>query len=205
MLHLETIDSKALELLRSLQSIQELSELRLVGGTALALQLGHRKSIDLDLFGIINSDYLSISKSLDEVGSVTVLQKSNNINVFLIDNVKVDIVNYHYSWLEKSIVKNRIIMADKKDIAAMKLAAITGRGTKKDFIDLYFLLQVFTLKQVLNFYTHKYHDGSVFLVLKSLSYFDDAEQDPEPTMLIPISWVVIKNFIKETVEEYLRG
>ena len=96
------------------------------------------------------------------------LKKSPNINIFIINNIKVYIVNYPYPWIEKPLVTNSIIMADKSDIAAMKLAAITGRGTKKDFIDLYFLLKYFTLAEMLTFYKQKYSDGSEFLVMKSL-------------------------------------
>jgi hypothetical protein len=70
----------------------------------------------------------------------------------MIENIKVDIVNYPYSWLDEMICENDIVLATDKDIAAMKLAAITNRGTKKDFIDLYFLLKKYTLKQILSFY-----------------------------------------------------
>ncbi|MCF8297643.1 MAG: nucleotidyl transferase AbiEii/AbiGii toxin family protein [Saprospiraceae bacterium] len=203
MLHYETVDSKTLGLLKILQQIPELSNLRLVGGTALALQLGHRKSIDLDLFGDINSDSITISQQLDKIGSVTVLKKSKNINIYLIDNIKVDIVNYHYKWLESSNIVDELVLAGKKDIAAMKLAAITGRGTKKDFIDLFFLLEHYKLDEIFSFYMQKYHDGSLFLVLKSLLYFDDAEQDESPVMLIDTNWELVKQEIKLKVENYL--
>jgi len=203
MLHYETIDSKTLGLLKRLQKIPELSKLRLVGGTALALQLGHRKSIDIDLFGNINSDIITISKKLDEIGSLTVLKKSKNINIYLIDNIKVDIVNYHYKWLESSNIVDELVIAGKKDIAAMKLAAITGRGTKKDFIDLFFLLESYQFDEVFGFYMQKYHDGSPFLVLKSLLYFDDAEQDVSPVMLIDKSWELIKQEIQSKVENFI--
>ncbi len=204
MLHYETIDPKTLGLLKKIQQIPELLKLRLVGGTALSLQLGHRKSIDIDLFGNINSDNLTISKNLDKIGKVTVLKRSKNINIYLIDNVKVDIVNYHYKWLVNSYIEDGLILADKKDIAAMKLAAITGRGTKKDFIDLFFLLEHFELDEILRFYTQKYHDGSQFLVLKSLLYFEDAEQDENPVMLKDIDWQGIKQKIKFTVEKFIK-
>jgi len=117
MLHYNTVDATTLELLISLQKLPVFSELRLVGGTSLALQIGHRKSIALDLFGTLNADELSINKSLKKIGSVQLLNKTENINIYLINDIKVDIVNYHYEWLEKSIISEGITLAGKKDIA----------------------------------------------------------------------------------------
>jgi len=204
MLHYKTIDSKTLELLKRLQKIPALSEMRLAGGTSLALQIGHRKSIDIDLFGNIQGDEYTITKSLDNLGKVTTLKKSENITIFLIDHIKVDLVNYHYPWIEKPVEEDDLVLAGQNDIAAMKLAAITGRGTKKDFVDLFFLLQKFSLKEMITFYNQKYKDGSEFLVIKSLSYFDDADEDEDPVMLNPFDWIVAKNNIKNHLKTYLK-
>ena len=95
-------------------------------------------------------------------------------------------------------------MACLEDIAAMKVSAITGRGTKKDFIDLHFLLTRFDISQILTFYKQKYPEGSEFLVLKSLTYFEDAEKDETPLMLMPHSWSEIKSSIRTTLQEFLR-
>lgn len=203
MLFFETIDPRTLDLLIKLQKASVFSDLRLVGGTALALQIGHRKSIDLDLFGNITADEYEISKVLAEIGETTVLRKTKNINVYLIEGLKVDIVNYHYPWLEEPVTESRLILAGMKDIAAMKLAAITGRGTKKDFIDLFFLLEHFSLSQMLGFYSQKYSDGSEFLVLKSLAYFEDADADEEPVMLKTRNWIEMKSCIISALERYL--
>ena len=115
----------------------------------------------------------------------------------------MDIVNYPYPWLEDEITTDGLRLADSKDIVAMKLAAITGRGTRKDFIDLYFLLKQYSLREALSFYEEKYSDGSVFLVLKSLTYFDDANHDQSPLMLQQINWDIIKKTIVSAVEEFL--
>jgi nucleotidyltransferase AbiEii toxin of type IV toxin-antitoxin system len=205
MLQYKTIDPKALELLKKLQNLSAFSDLRLVGGTSLALQIGHRKSIDLDLFGNLDADEFTVSKKLNDLGSVSVLKKSENINIYSIDGIKVDIVNYPYPWLQKVIVEDNLRLADARDIAAMKLSAITNRGTKKDFIDLFFLLKEFTLSRILGFYSRKYHDGSEFLVLKSLSYFDDAEKEESPNMLIDIDWNEIKKYICIVLDNYLKA
>jgi hypothetical protein len=204
MLHFDAVDPPTLELLEELQNLPVLRELRLVGGTSLALQTGHRKSIDLDLFGSLQSDELAITKSLGKLGKVQLLNKTENIKIYLVNKIKVDIVNYHYEWLEKPLISGNLKLAGKKDIAAMKLAAITGRGTKKDFIDIYFLLQKFSLKEMLGFYSKKYYDGSEFLVLKSLSYFDDAETEENPLMLLPANWNIVKKKITQTLDKYIK-
>lgn len=177
-------------------SCEELENLHLVGGTALALQLGHRKSIDLDLFGEIDFEDIDSAMLFKRFQKVDTLKRSKNINIFNINNIKVDIVNYSYPWLCDYHVHNKVIrIANIRDIAAMKLAAVTGRGSKKDFIDIYFLLQKFSLKQMLSFYNEKYFDGSEYLVLKSMTYFDDANHDTDPIMLMPVEWRKIKETI----------
>lgn len=202
MLHYATIDTSTLEILKRLQQIPAFINLRLVGGTALALQTGHRKSIDIDLFGSLNADEITISNALRDFKNVTLLQKTENIRIYTIEGIKVDIVNYPYPWLSPQLELDDLRLAGPKDIAAMKLAAITGRGTKKDFIDIAYLLRQFSLKEILDFYNQKYYDGSEFLVLKSLAYFDDADPEQDPFMLHAMNWEDIKKFIIENLEGY---
>jgi len=113
-----------------------------------------------------------------------------------------EFVNYSYPWLQSQLVIDGIRLAGVEDIAAMKLAAITGRGSRKDFIDLYFIFQKFNLNELLNFYKKKYFDGSEYLVLKSLTYFADAENDIDVEMIKDVSWVKIKANILEAVNMY---
>lgn len=96
MLHLETIEPKALELLRKLQDLAIFEDCRLVGGTALALQLGHRKSVDLDIFGTIDAGPEDIRDACRELGHLEISKISDNINIYWLDGVKVDCVNYPY-------------------------------------------------------------------------------------------------------------
>ncbi len=199
MLHFNTIYPETLELLKKLQSYYDFKELRLVGGTSLALQIGHRISIDIDLFGQIEFDDMLLFKLSKDFDSFIHIKKSKNINIFTINNIKVDFVNYPYPWLNKSVEEKNIVMASLPDIAAMKLSAISGRGSKKDFIDIYYLLQYYSLNQMLGFYKQKFNDGSEFLVMRSLSYFEDAENSEMPIMINTVDWNDVKKSIKAEV------
>ena len=182
MLYLETVESSTLELLKKLQRLPVLEQTRLVGGTALALQLGHRKSIDLDFFGTVDCEAEYLRESIAGIASLTILKESPHIHIYIVDGIKVDIVNYKYPWLDDVVLEQGLRLASVSDIAAMKITAIIGRGTKKDFIDIAFLLHHFSLEEILHFYAAKYNDSSVFMAMKSLAYFDDAEADPMPDM-----------------------
>ncbi len=205
MLHLETIDSPTLVLLNRIMQMPEFSGLNLVGGTSLALQIGHRKSIDLDLFGHIELDDYGFVNVLSRFESVQLINKTANIKTYLINQIKVDFVNYPYSWLQPYQTIDGIRLAAKSDIAAMKLSAITGRGTKKDFIDLAFLLKEFPLEMMFRYYHQKFPDGSEFMVLKSLTYFEDAEKDHLPVMLKKIDWETIKSEIITETKNFLKS
>ena len=202
MLQYKTIEPGTLQLLKELHASPFFEGTRLVGGTALALQLGHRSSIDLDFFGSIQASSEDIRDFLSEEHSITIVKESRNINIYLIDGIKVDIVNYRYQWIDTPVVGDGFVLAGLKDIAAMKIAAVVGRGTKKDFIDLYFLLQHFSLHEILDFYMQKYPDGSLFIAMKSLSYFEDAEADPMPVMFDDVSWEDVKVFIRQSIVSY---
>mgnify|MGYP000264973411 CR=1 FL=1 len=124
MLHYETVDTGTLALLKKLQSLSIFNEMRLVGGTSLALQIGHRKSIDIDLFGNLQVEYENLIDELKTIGEVVPLKNSKNIHSLLINDIKVDIVNYEYKWLENKIIHENIYLATIQDIAAMKLNCI---------------------------------------------------------------------------------
>jgi hypothetical protein len=201
MLHKSAVQPELLRVLEKLMKIEIFSDLRLVGGTALALQIGHRESVDIDLFGTI--DFEEQEKNIEFQGNVEVLKKSKNINVLSINDIKVDIVNYRYPWISPIIEENNYRLASIKDIGAMKLNAITGRGTKKDFVDLYYLLKMFSLEELFYFYSEKFDDGNLFLVKKSLAYFYDAESEPMPIMKEKITWEEIKLYLQDLTRKFL--
>jgi len=200
MLQICTVTPDTLELLKKLQSMSELADTRLVGGTALAFHLGHRLSIDLDLFGRFEQETITNALSANSFNSFYVLSETNVVKHYLINQIKVDIVCYEqYQWLEKPLIEDQIRVAGLKDIAAMKIAAIANRGSKKDFIDLFFLLNIFDIQEIIEFYKTKYSFSEVFFAIRSLSYFDDAEKDEMPKMYIQTNWQDVKKRITAEV------
>jgi hypothetical protein len=200
-LHTDTVAEPTLQLLKKIQSIPLFCRLRLVGGTALALQIGHRNSIDLDLFGTMNFSQEELEHELKNNSlTYTIRSCSKLIRTIMIENVKVDFVDYSMvKWLEPQIEWNGIHLAGLKDIGAMKISAIAGRGTKKDFIDLFFLLKYFDLTQLIEFYQHKFDIDDIFHVVRSLTYFEDAEEYPQPQMYVGFNWKTAKKHIREMV------
>ena len=202
MLSFQTIEPHTLELLRSLMTMPLLSGTRLVGGTSLALQYGHRNSVDLDFFGSLDDDLLAFRDSLESISHVNVIKETKTIRIYDIDGVKIDFVDYsRYPWLTDAVEEVGLRLASPKDIAAMKVNAIEGRGTRKDFIDIYFLLQHYSLNEILGFYQEKYPEHSLFRALMSLSYFDDAEKQMMPKMFASVSWDEMKAYIIKEVEK----
>ena len=202
MLHYSTIHPKTLQLLKDLQEIEFLNEYFLVGGTSLALQIGHRISIDLDLFAYSDMEVSPVLDYINHLGKVRVVNQTPKILNLFIDDIKVDFVSYRYKFIDSPINIDNLKLATIQDIAAMKLSAIAGRGSRKDFIDLYFILEQFTLPQIFDFYNSKFPDGTDFLVFKCLTYFDDAEIEPMPKMLKQINWNEIKNRIVKEVKTH---
>ncbi|GHT23832.1 hypothetical protein FACS189430_07730 [Bacteroidia bacterium] len=206
MLQTTTLAERTLVLLKQLQQLPELQTLRLVGGTALALQLGHRKSVDLDFFGAFDMSREELVDAIKKRGfEVLSKNESSSIHLLEIDKVKVDIVRYRYEWLDAPVEEDGVRMAGLKDISAMKMAAITNRGSRKDFVDVYFLLQHFPLSQIMELYLKKYPDGSLFNVMRSLIYFVDAEEKPMPDMLVDVSWDNMKSAIQKEVAIYSKS
>ena len=202
MLSFRTIVPHTLELLRHLMAESYLQGCRLVGGTALALQYGHRSSVDLDMFGDVPDDDQALLEILDGFGKVQGQKTSKYIKTFVIDNIKVDFVNYsHYPWIDGVVAEDGLRLASPKDIAAMKIGAIEGRGSKKDFFDLYFLLQHYTLEEILGFYLQKYPQYSMFRVRMSLIYFEDAENQDDPKLFEKVDWETVKATIAEAVRK----
>lgn len=203
MLRHETVEPSTFALLKQLQALPFLSGVRLVGGTALALQLGHRKSVDLDLFGFWNPEE-ALQKHLAGFRNVKKTGGQEKMQFYQIDNVKVDFVTYPFAWLDPPVEEDGVRLAGVRDIGAMKLLAITKRGAKKDFVDLYFLLKRFSVSEMVGWFKEKYPAFDWFIVMRSLAYFEDADNDLPPTMLVPFDWEEAKATIREAVRAYAR-
>ena len=201
MLHYKSVSAELLELLEFIMNQREFDEFNLVGGTSLALQMGHRISIDIDLFGASEIDEDLFLEVLKKFGTVQVIKKSKNILICSVNGIKVDFVNYQYRLLESPLLEGNMRLVKKKDIAAMKVNAIAGRGSIKDFIDFYFLLNEFSINEMIGFYLQKYPDGSEFMVRKSLTYFDDADNEEAPIMFQSITWKEIKKTILLNIDK----
>lgn len=203
MLSIQSVKPDTLELLRAISKQPEVQETRLVGGTALALQYGHRQSVDLDFFGRLPEDKDVLIDAVKRIGDVTVLNRSKIILQMVVNQVKVDFVDYsRYPWIDEPICGDGCVLASDKDIAAMKVNAIMGRGTRKDFIDLYALLQRYSLAEIMGFYQHKYPEFSEYRALLSMTYFDDAEMQDLPIMFIDTPWETMKKVIIKAVNAY---
>lgn len=211
---MEIKDNKAvgksqIELLEKLMSLEELSEYCLVGGTNLALRYEHRISIDLDIFRYNPSanieENMAISNMIKKVFPTAEIISINKIGIFLyIGEVKVDIIEYPFPFFEVEIIKG-IRLASKSDISAMKISAITNRGSRKDFYDLHELLKEFTLKEIIDDYQRKYNIDNLEMAKRSLIYFEDANNEKERNnkviSLINESWENIKDDIERKYNE----
>jgi predicted nucleotidyltransferase component of viral defense system len=202
MLQTQTIQPELLELLKKIMSSSIFNGFNLVGGTSLALQIGHRFSVDIDMFGLGEIDEFEFVDELSNFGKVIVIKKSKNVLILSVNGIKVDFVNYKYPLLEEIAIIENIRLVSDKDIAAMKLNAIAGRGSRKDFIDLHYLLQKYSLKEMISFYNTKYEDGSEFMVLKSLTYFEDAEYEEIPILFQKLDWAEIKLAIQKALNDF---
>ncbi len=179
-----------------------LSSFYLSGGTALSLQLGHRESEDLDFFSRDKFVPELIEQHLRTLGTLSETELSKGtVNTYL-DGVKLQFLEYPYRLLKPFIEWEHIQVSSVYDIACTKLQTISMRGSKKDFIDLYFLLQNMTLDSLLSDSKMKYaeSDYSEAHILKSLVYFDDADEQPMPRMHKEVSWDHVKLSMVEAVK-----
>ncbi len=207
MLHTETITPETLELLKQIQALPEFAALRLVGGTSLALRLGHRLSIDLDLFGEWPEE-ADLHAALARLGDARKVAwaPGGKMQFFYVNGIKLDCVTCaNSSWLDPHEDFQGIRLATIRDIAAMKVNAITNRGTRKDFVDLAFLLEQYSINEILEWYVKKYPETNPAQAMRSLCYFADAEQQPMPRMLKPFDWEAAKTKIQSEVRNSLHN
>ena len=189
-------------------TLSSLQPFTLVGGTALALRYGHRSSVDLDLFFHEKFDHTIIENELiSEFGSDFDYESGHKkFGIFCyIQKIKVDIVYFPHLPIAEFVTEDQIRMYSSADIAAMKIQAILGRAQKKDFWDLYELLQHYPLQQLMDWHKLKYPSQMLAISIpNAITYFADADESDTPVSFKGQTWELVKAAIKRTVSEYLR-
>jgi hypothetical protein len=194
--HREVITEAVERVLAELERSSVLSPFYLAGGTGLALQLGHRRSQDLDFFSADLFEEDALVQRVQKVGGFSLTAKAPHTLHAVIEGVKVSFLGYAYPVLFplKKFLGTRL--ADPRDIACMKISAIASRGTKRDFVDLFMLARELHLVPLLDLFHRKFTEApyNTVHVLKSLTFFEDAEKDPDPDMLVAVPWQEVKQF-----------
>jgi predicted nucleotidyltransferase component of viral defense system len=203
-MYTQTLPVKTANLLRLFTQKKPdfISSFYLSGGTALSLQLGHRESEDLDFFSREQFVPDLVEQQLHIFGALSETELAKGTVNTYIDGVKLQFLVYPYRLLEPLVAWEEIHLSSVEDIACTKLQTVGMRSSKKDFIDLYFLLQHSTLNTLLDDTKKKYaeSDYSETHILKSLVYFDDADAQPMPRMHKDVSWEQVKKTIIEAVK-----
>jgi predicted nucleotidyltransferase component of viral defense system len=188
-------------------ALEALSPFSLVGGTALALRYGHRSSVDLDLFFHERFDYKLLAEELNDKFGDDFEQESGHKQFGLfcyVKKVKVDIVYYPYVPIDDIEVTDTIRMYGSKDICAMKVQAMLGRGRKKDFWDLQELLRHYSLAEMIAFHKQKYPSQMLAISIpNAITYFTDAEESEDPVSFKGQTWNSVKKGIQKAVRDYL--
>lgn len=174
------------------------SQAYLAGGSSLALQLGHRRSYDLDFYTREKLLAENLASQLAKIGTFkTTLLKPPHTLMGEFNHVKVSIFRYDYPLLQPLFNFKGINLAPISDIAAMKLTAIGGRATKRDYVDVYTITQKRSLEKQFEWYEKKFGKlgNNLYVIIKALGYFEDAEDDKMPKMFVDLTWEQVKNFL----------
>lgn len=203
-MHDETLAKETSIFLHKITSKSFLKPFYLSGGTALALHLGHRESEDLDFFTTADFDPAQIQQQLEIISPLSSVEQSQGTLNCHAGIVQLQFLHYPYSLIAKPVTWKNINISSVEDIACTKLLTIGSRGSKKDFIDLYFILQEYSLNELFRLLTKKYPktDYNQVHLLKSLVYFEDAELQPMPRMHIKKSWDEVKSQILRAVKRF---
>lgn len=207
MLQIETVEPHTFSILKQLMEMPELRDFSLVGGTALSLLYGHRKSVDLDFFSNKPFENTSIIHALEKKFKKAFDNKSTNprFGIFcFIDEVKIDIVRHPHPLIRALQNIEGIRLFSTEDIIAMKVQAILGRGKKKDFWDIAELLNHFSVADFIRFHKEKYATQNLLITVpQAITYFADAEESEDPLSLRNQTWEGVQKFINTKVSKYL--
>lgn len=194
-----------------LRDLPRIKDFFLAGGTALALQLGHRTSVDFDFFSptnpVLDDWRQSVIADLEARGKVEIQSQNDGTLLLRFENVPMSFFRYPYPFIASPLVENNLRIASMLDIGLMKMAAIIGRGRKRDFIDLYFIAQQIPLDELFTHSAEKFPNVRDFAIqaARALVYFEDAEPDPLPRMFKPIEWNRVKKFFAREIARISKG
>lgn len=198
MRHPSAVPLALLKTLEGLQAPLLHSGFALAGGTSLALRLGHRLSVDLDFFTVDPFDPEALAGRLGH-GQDHITGMATGTLQLRVNGVKVEFLRHAYPQLAPHDGGEGVRMWSLQDVVAMKLNAVSNRGSKKDFYDLVALLEHFRLPDMLGLYKAKYRPASMMMVIRSLAWFEDAEAEPDPISLNKTSWVEVRAKIAAAV------
>ena len=202
-LHFEILSQGQARLLPRLTPLRDRG-FYLAGGTALALQLGHRTSVDFDFYSTEPFEPEPLLSEMNRlVKRTTQVQVKANTLILECDKVQTSAFYYPYRLLKPPVETGDVLLASVEDIAAMKIIAIIQRGRRRDFIDIYYLIAKFGLKRLLALTERKYPDFNLYLALQALTYFEDAERENEiRTIRTRASWKIVKNSVTAEVKRF---
>lgn len=203
MLHKETVETATLDLIKHLMSDPVFLPFRLVGGTALALMIGHRISVDIDFFSEATFDAKKVALHVRKNYRTDKPETAANSFSCFINDIKFDCLSHRYPWVGEPVTVEGIRMCSIQDIAAMKVNAIVGNGTRfKDFADIFFILEHLSIQQVIKSFTNKYPGTSEEMAILSLTYFDDVIVPKNLYILDPVvNWNRIRGRIREAAQK----
>lgn len=194
---LENIRPNVRVVMEKLSSTGFIKKFYLAGGTAVALYFHHRRSDDLDFFSEKSFQEIALIKNLKKVGRFEGLKSAEDTLMGELGGVKISFFTLPYKLLEPPVKYKNLKVVTPVDLALMKILAISERGTKRDFIDLYLLCRrVKSLDEFLLLFQKKFgkYDFNIQHIIKSLTYFDDADKGEMPEMYVAIEWREVKNF-----------
>lgn len=203
MLQQNAVEPATLDLLNRISVLPEFEKFALGGGTNLALRLGHRLSVDLDFFTNIpyqNSVIFQVIST--EFPAAELLFEQNQTMMFIIESIKVDFVLYPFKWLLPFETMDGARLIALPDIIPMKLQALSNRFSKKDFWDIAFLLNHFSLVEMLEIFNSKFPKIDTGYIIHSLTNFENADREQQPVPLLPKTWEEIKSELQKVVIDF---
>lgn len=207
MLHYEILDKKRVEIIPLFRPFKK--DFYLAGDTGLALQIGHRDSLDFDFFSQKAFDpgklFLTLKDIFEGFKLIKVQEEKDTLSVILEDSIKISFFTYNYGLVKRPIKEDYFNLASLEDIGCMKLSAVVSRATNKDYIDLYFILKRIPLAVLLKEAGKKFPELDQNLILKSLVYFKDIGKNPiRFRNNNKVGFSEVKNFIKKSVLDFLK-